>query len=103
MFLVEINLHFPTLQYVDLELPDNALEEILEAVIGVAAPVDVVVNLFQGQVDGRCHGRQSQFAAVCGQLKKLVLVEILVHVECQRLDHIGQGGKAIAIAVDGSR
>jgi len=87
------------LEDVDLELADDALEEVLEAVVRVAAPVDVIVDLLQGQIDGRFHGLQSQFAAGGGQVQELVLVVVLVHVDGQRLDHLGQSGEAIAIAI----
>lgn len=105
-FLVEINLSSPHFQLpyvllkdIDLELADDPLKEVLQAVVRVAAPIDVVVHLLQRQLDGRFHRMESQFAAGSGQVQKLVLMVVLVHVDGQRFDHLGQRGEAIAIAM----
>lgn len=88
----------PSLKYVDLQFADNALEEPFETIVRMIAPVDVVVHLSHGHLDGQLDSLQAQFAAVGSQGLQLLLVIVLVHVDGQRLDHVGDRGEAITIA-----
>lgn len=86
------------LEDVDLELADNGLEEAFKAVVGVGAPIDIVVHLLHGQPDGNFDGLQAELAAIGGQGLQLLLMIVLVHIDGQRLDHLRYRREAIAIA-----
>lgn len=81
-----------------MKFADYRFQKVLQLIVRMLAPINIVVDLLHGQTDGFLDCCQTQFVCAIRKLLQLIFVVFLIHVGGYGFDHFGECREAVAEA-----